>query len=210
MQEHNLNASAFLTPLCNVLCLRNDLVQEFYIDSTYKTNRQNHELFVVLANVNGAGYPVAYLLVDTTRAPPDATTPKTVIITDFLRSLSAAGMNPQFMFSDKDAAQMRAIETVFENHTLRLCIWHMLKAVGQKLSQTKSQRPPHYNLPALMQRFEFIEEDFFPSVENRDGHVCPSELHSVFTNMMKRHYTMHPLIPMAERSECRLLYKFTS
>ena len=137
-----MNAIAFRTPFFGVLCSNHALVEEFVIDSTYKTNREGSELFGVIANVNGAGFPVAYLLVDTRLAPDHAITPKTIILESFMRSLSSMGMSPAFMHSDKDAAQMEAITRVWGNNCLRLCTWHMRRAVDRKLQSNKAATPP--------------------------------------------------------------------
>ena len=37
-------------------------VEEFHVDSTYKTNRSGHELFSVITSLNGIGFPIAYFL----------------------------------------------------------------------------------------------------------------------------------------------------
>lgn len=185
-----------------MLCSRHDLVEEFCIDSTYKTNREGSELFGILASVNGAGYPVAYLLVDTSLAPQNAVQPKTTILTHFLQSLSSMGMHPKFMFSDKDAAQMEAIRVNFGDSCLRLCLWHMLRAVQRKMSSNKSQRPPTYDVHELRQQLNFIREDFVPQQHHRDGLVCLRDKHSIIVNMMKYHYRLHPLIPIEDSSKC--------
>lgn len=93
-----------------------DLVEEFCIDSTYKTNRQGSELFGVLANVNGAGYPITYLLYNTTHAPAEAEQPKTTILTNFFGTLhNDYNMHPAIMISDKDTTQMGAIRTIIQS-----------------------------------------------------------------------------------------------
>jgi len=47
------------------------LIEEFHVDATYKTNRANCELYGVMANVHGAGFPVSYLLLETKHVAND-------------------------------------------------------------------------------------------------------------------------------------------
>ncbi|SAM02860.1 hypothetical protein [Absidia glauca] len=51
----------FTTPFFD-LCVQSESVVEYHVDSTFKTNRLSCELFGVIANINGAGFPVAYFL----------------------------------------------------------------------------------------------------------------------------------------------------
>ncbi|KAI9274525.1 hypothetical protein BDA99DRAFT_568737 [Phascolomyces articulosus] len=48
--------------------------EEFHVDSTFKTNRTGHELFGIVATVNGVGVRIAYLLLKMTMATNTTTT----------------------------------------------------------------------------------------------------------------------------------------
>ncbi|CAG8519174.1 11731_t:CDS:2 [Ambispora gerdemannii] len=49
---------AGLLPLSNVHC-----------DATYKTTKGHFKLYGIISNIEGAGFPVAYLILNTTKAP---------------------------------------------------------------------------------------------------------------------------------------------
>ncbi|SAM04532.1 hypothetical protein [Absidia glauca] len=44
------------------LLVRSDQVTKYHVDSTYRSNNAGFELFGIVANVYGSGYPIAYLL----------------------------------------------------------------------------------------------------------------------------------------------------
>jgi hypothetical protein len=41
------------------LFVHSDQINEYHVDSTYKTNRAGFELFGIVANAQGSGYPIA-------------------------------------------------------------------------------------------------------------------------------------------------------
>ena len=69
LENDFVRALGFLTPFnCYV---EKNKINEIVIDSTFKTNQEKFELFVVLINYGGHGVPLAYLYVDTFTAPED-------------------------------------------------------------------------------------------------------------------------------------------
>ena len=56
---------------------------------------------------------------------------------------------------------------LWSGHYLRLCTWHMRRAVDRKLYSKKATRTPAYDLRSLQERFDFIREDFIPSPHDR-------------------------------------------
>ena len=64
-EEVGISSVAFVTPLFRILA-QDERVEEYHIDSTFKTNRKGYELFGIVGNCCGAGYGVAYLLLRTT------------------------------------------------------------------------------------------------------------------------------------------------
>ncbi|KAG2212889.1 hypothetical protein INT45_006479 [Circinella minor] len=84
------------------------------------------ELLGIVANVNGVVFPIAYFLyTKLEQNAPNGT--KTKALKRFFVKLRDHRFVPTFMFSDKDKAQMRAIETVWGRNPirLRLCLWHL-------------------------------------------------------------------------------------
>jgi hypothetical protein len=120
---------ALTTPFFNRL-VRDDRVQEYFIDSTFNTNQQEHELYAVLAGVRGAGFPISYLLLSTQK---DVARLKSDAIGVYLRELKQKGLEPKYFFTDKDMAQMRAMRLTWPESAIRLCSWHRRRAVKSKM-----------------------------------------------------------------------------
>lgn len=213
-------------------------VEEFHVDSTYKTNRTGHELFAVVATVNGIGFPIAYFLLKmnpintpvtrsttTTTATATATTTNTTttttpttadvpstppavnptneqlstrsdLISQFFTKLRERGLRSvRFMFTDKDEGQINAIANVFGEEAVRLCLWHLMRAVKLQLAKNKLE-DPQYDVEEAMRRFTFVERSFQPT-ENREGRRCERADHrEIIVAMMRRHYDMHSNIPV--------------
>ncbi|CAG8776689.1 18759_t:CDS:2, partial [Racocetra persica] len=67
MIAHNIkegDAIGFTTPLLNAK--NNQSVTEVYCDVTYKTAKERFELYGLIGNFENSGYPLAYLILDTT------------------------------------------------------------------------------------------------------------------------------------------------
>jgi hypothetical protein len=58
LENDFIKALGFITPLFNRIGITN--LKEIVIDSTFKTNQEGFELFVVNANCGGYGMPIAY------------------------------------------------------------------------------------------------------------------------------------------------------
>ena len=234
-------------PLFSVICGLGD-VEEFHVDSTYKTNRSGHELFSVVASVNGIGFPIAYLLLkmNATSGPTNsndqpnpinrATTPsghlatidirhpnnnltntpavnlpsskeilkarRSRLISRFFSKLHENGLNPRFIFTDKDEGQINAINEVFGGDAVRLCLWHLMRAVKIQLGKPKLANP-QYNINEAMNQFSFISRQFRPTGD-RSGRRCESVAHREdIVVMMRKHYHMHTNIPI-EGGTCHI------
>lgn len=121
-------------------------VTEMAMDETYGTNSAGMGLFTVLAEVDGAGIPLAYLLVEVVadddgrkRADSGATMH---LLQDFLSTLKEAGCSPLFFGCDKDMSEVKAIEFTWPDTKVQLCFWHSKRAVQKKLlssDKTKTQ-----------------------------------------------------------------------
>jgi hypothetical protein len=120
-------AMGFTTPFLPRL-VNNRHVEEYFIDATYNTNQEGYELYAVLAGVRGSGFPIAYLLLKTVKGVQYL---KSSAIKAFLLALKERGLNPTYFFTDKDMAQIRAINETFPNPSsiVRLCKWHRAEAV---------------------------------------------------------------------------------
>lgn len=116
---------------------------ELVMDETYGTNNAGQGVFAVLAEYDGAGNPLAYLLVDIYR--PDTRGEMTAesgsiigLLSQFISELKNASLQPLFFHVDKDPAEAAAVQTVLGDRTLiRLCYWHMKRAVRARLMDSK-------------------------------------------------------------------------
>ncbi|KAI9258883.1 hypothetical protein BDA99DRAFT_561255 [Phascolomyces articulosus] len=109
----------FVMPLFRTILQSSQMgeVEEFHVDSTFKTNRTGHELFRIVATVNGVGAPFAYFLLKMTTT----TTPlndallvtRSDVIAFFFTELNEMGLHTRFMFTDKDEGQVDAITRVW-------------------------------------------------------------------------------------------------
>ncbi|CAD6972950.1 unnamed protein product, partial [Tilletia controversa] len=100
-----------------------DTTVEISLDATYGTNSGGHDLFGVLAEVEGTGVPLLYLFMDTKDMLGDRR--KIEILTESLAMLKGMGINPSFVGCDKDSAEIAAIRTVWPTSKVQLCYWHV-------------------------------------------------------------------------------------
>ena len=111
---------------------------ELVMDQTYGTNSAGMGLFVVIAEVDGRGIPLAYLLVE---VEPNKEGKKKAdkgaiiqILQEFLSPLKAAGFNPMFFGTDKDQSEIAAIQFTWPRPTkVQLCMWHAKRAIQSAL-----------------------------------------------------------------------------
>ena|SRR5437868_7908073 len=113
-----IRALGFTTPLLNRIGVEN--INEIVIDSTFKTNQEKFELFVVNANCGGYGMPLAYLylLVSSNLEivnyyPEDGIVSRAQAIQKFFISLRQKGLLPSFVLTDKDAGEILAVSEIW-------------------------------------------------------------------------------------------------
>ena len=162
-------------------------IQEAFIDSTFKTNSSKLELFAVLGSFLGAGFPIAYLLLQggSPHSEADSSIQRKDTIRAFLQAIRTelTRFRPIFFFTDKDVGQIYAISSVFQIAP-SICLWHMKRAVKRKFAElqstrveesTNSQRnrivdliSEHFNIhPFLSTSLETIESLYLnPSLKN--------------------------------------------
>lgn len=157
-------------------------------------------MFGIVANVNGVAFPIAYFLyTKLEQNAPNGT--KTKALKRFFVKLRDHGFVPTFMFSDKDKAQMRAIETVWGRNPirLRLCLWHLKRAIDKKLSEPISRNIPSYDVIMASTLFPDFPDisTWTPGIGGRGGRrqpSCPAQDRETILNMVTKHFHMHPLI----------------
>ncbi|SAL95617.1 hypothetical protein, partial, partial [Absidia glauca] len=172
------------------------------VDSTFKTNRLNCELFGVIANINGAGFPIAYFLfkhgrsVDSALVSQQCKVPALLL---FFGALKAKRLEPLSMFCDKDPAEISAITTTWGEHTVRLCLWHLNRAVDKKLAAKRGRLGQIYDAEAAHAEFDFVDTQFLPHINNNNNEanviICVAARRKEIKAVMHRHYCYHSLIP---------------
>jgi hypothetical protein len=159
------------------------------------TNNLKFELYVVHAEIDGMGFPLAYLFMENNGNCGNGI--RTGILINFLVQLKERGLEPEFFISDKDFAQISAAHFVWKNIKVQLCLWHIKKAVEARLSSNKKPIQINYNGEAAHKLFSFIDPSFRPNSTKEKMIFCPKELRSIVWEKMKKHLHEHPLIPMA-------------
>ncbi|CAB4440590.1 unnamed protein product [Rhizophagus irregularis] len=96
----------FITPFFDQL--KNN--KEVVVDVTYKTNALEFELYAAIGQIDGCGYPIAYLFLNNAKKSDGI---RTAILTEFFQSLKQNGLiNLRFFLTDKDWAQISAARQV--------------------------------------------------------------------------------------------------
>ncbi|KAI9057367.1 hypothetical protein FKP32DRAFT_1689206 [Trametes sanguinea] len=133
--------------------------QELGIDSTWNTNGGNFELFAAVADADGAGIPLAFLFIATSKKADAGA--KQAVLERFLSELKLLGVNPEFTLSDKDWSEINAMRMTWGSAKHQLCFWHALRAVKQRLSKNKATPAP-YDSREAHRSFDFIDPTFVP------------------------------------------------
>ena len=137
------------------------------------TNNLKFELYVIQAEIDGMGFPMAYLFLENNGNCGNGV--RTEVIIDFLAQLKIRELEPDFLITDKDFAQISASCFVWKNVKIQLCLWHIKKAELAKLSSSKNSQV-NYNGLVAQQKFSFIDPSFKPTLTKDKGCVCPKEL----------------------------------
>ncbi|EIW53150.1 uncharacterized protein TRAVEDRAFT_100951, partial [Trametes versicolor FP-101664 SS1] len=136
--------------------------QELAMDSTWNTNGGNFELFSAVADANGAGIPLAFIFIRTTKDVGAGA--KQAVLTRFLERLKELGVDPEFTLTDKDFSEINAMGATWKYAKHQLCFWHGLRAVKQRLCKNKHVPAP-YNASAARSEFSFIDPHFLPAAQ---------------------------------------------
>ena len=148
------------------------------------TNQADYELYAVIGEYDNAGYPLAYCLLTTATAISDQKRTKSLVA--FLSQVKVAyKLNPSFVHTDKDIAEIKACQEVFPSSTHRICFWHFKKAIRERLAK-KALATTAYDPSAARAIHNFIDTAFAPkttpnSKDNEDyeyePNACPPRTH---------------------------------
>ncbi|KAL0563702.1 hypothetical protein V5O48_018363 [Marasmius crinis-equi] len=136
-------------------------VVEIGIDATFNTNSKGLELYGVLGEYDGGGYPLAYCLLSTAQSTVIkkrilALEPFTVQLRD------KYGIKPRHYHVDKDMAEIRVAQKVWPNANISLCQWHFNRAIEDRLKKSKLSTTPYDPIRAHTE-FTFIDIKFRPT-----------------------------------------------
>ena len=182
-----VNVLAFDTGILDQLNKFGIIVNECGIDATYNTNNMGFELYVLHAEVNGTGFPLSYLFLENNGKCKDGV--RTGMLQMFLAAYYNQGIQPRFFLTDKDYAQINAIQFTWPHCKIQLCKWHVNRAITMRLSSNKNVRSSGFNpLSEIGKKFPF------------DGiqqatQFCPKDLRKSLWQIMEKHLHYHPFIP---------------
>ncbi|PKY21650.1 hypothetical protein RhiirB3_435306 [Rhizophagus irregularis] len=163
IMDSSVHAIAFLTGFEKLLKEQNIIISE-----CDNTNDQKYELYALIVEVNGTGFPLAYLFLE---------------------------INGE---SDKDFAQISAAQMTWPEIKIQLCKWHIQRAVETKLKDYRAITRTNYDEYQANRKFTFIDKQFIPIVSaNKKTKIrfCPEEYRPFIWNLMNQHLHLHPLIP---------------
>ena len=182
-----VNVLAFDTGILDQLNKFGIIVNECGIDATYNTNNMGFELYVLHAEVNGTGFPLSYLFLENNGKCKDGV--RTGMLQMFLAAYYNQGIQPRFFLTDKDYAQINAIQFTWPHCKIQLCKWHVNRAITMRLSSNKNVRSSGFNpLSEIGKKFPF------------DGiqqatQFCSKDLRKSLWQIMEKHLHYHPFIP---------------
>ncbi|CAG8738914.1 6402_t:CDS:2, partial [Cetraspora pellucida] len=205
LENDFIRALGFLTPLFKLININE--ATEIIVDSTFKTNQERFELFVVNLNCSGYGMPIAYLYLTTLNSSEEARhNPKNFINTRvgvirmFFASLRQEGLLPVFILVDKDAGEISAAQEAWSLiANIQLCRWHVEQAIDKKIKEKKIKAST-YSLNKALEahhKFEFIDPSW---VQSNTRSLCSDDLIKQLLELVKKHAIMHPLIPVTKES----------
>jgi hypothetical protein len=157
-------------------------IHNFFFYNIDNTNNLKFELYVMHAEVDGIGIPLAYLFIENNGNCGNGI--RTGVIIDFLIQLKIRGLKPDFFITDKDFAQIFAARFVWNDIKVQLCLWHIRKAIDARLANNKKSQQINYNGITAQKQFSFIDPSFCPSLTKEKIVFCSKE-----------HLHKHPLIP---------------
>lgn len=120
LETKYVTAIGFTTPL---LALTKNML-ELHCDATYKMAKGRFELYGLVGNIEGMGFLLGYLILDTTKASNSEAQEglRTEALTGFFHAFHSKGLNPIYFYTDKDFAQRNAAKNVWPESDIQLCL----------------------------------------------------------------------------------------
>ncbi|CAG8647783.1 19529_t:CDS:1, partial [Gigaspora rosea] len=163
------------------------------------TNKMNLELYLVLAEVDRMGFPLAYLLLTTATTINNGACTK--IITYFFDKLHNLEINLAFVMTDKDSAQILVTKTIWPETHIQFCFWHLKRAIKRQLGLKKMPKTTRYSATLTNAEFSFVDINFYPEIISQQQKAftfCPTKHHSHILSLVTKHFNQLPYIPAAD------------
>ncbi|KAJ6602810.1 hypothetical protein DFH09DRAFT_1270635 [Mycena vulgaris] len=134
-------------------------IVEIGVDATYNTNSKHLELYSIMGEHDGAGFPLSYLLLSTASSIDQGK--RTRALTAWAKCVrDTYGIIAKFTHVDKDMAEIGMLKDVW-NAKISLCWWHLRRAVRTRLANAKLATTP-YDPGRAHAEFSFIDVAFVP------------------------------------------------
>lgn len=146
------------------------------LEAADNTNNKHLELYCVMAELHGAGYPLSYCMLSTQTAIDIGK--RTKALTAWGKCLREKyGVIPRFCHSDNAMAQISMARTIWPTIKIQLCWWHLKKFLKQRLAKKDLATTP-YNSRRAHTEFSWIRLDFVPPGQSDPNDYeggCPDE-----------------------------------
>ncbi|CAG8456246.1 23333_t:CDS:2 [Gigaspora rosea] len=144
------------------------------------TNNLKFELYVVHVQIDGSRYPLAYLFLENNGNCNNRI--HTGVLVDFFSKLYLLGLNPEFFLTDKNFSQISAARFVWKNIKVQLCLWHIKRAIENRLSNNTKPKQINYNSQMAHNQFYFIDPEFRPQLNIANYVFCPKQFRQYLTS----------------------------
>ncbi|CAG8816742.1 39312_t:CDS:2, partial [Gigaspora margarita] len=124
---------------------------------------------------------------------------RTNALADFFNSIQSHGLNLSYFYTDKDFAEINAAKEAWPQADIQLYQWHIERAITEKLKSKKRIQYIQYQPEEAIAKFSFINSNFKPDLKCSEPEyyqVCPLNLRNNVINLIKKHFNLHPKIPV--------------
>ncbi|PKC65982.1 hypothetical protein RhiirA1_513231 [Rhizophagus irregularis] len=140
--------------------------------------------------IDGTGFPLSYLIISVGKNRNI-----TGILTQWMQALKERNMrNFPFILTDKDFSEINAAQTVWPEARLQLCVWHLRRAIKQRLSSNKIGTYYSYNPKVAHEECSSIDPSW-GIVNNSNLVFCPLKLRKTVISIVENHSNRHMLLP---------------
>ncbi|EXX62072.1 hypothetical protein RirG_165060 [Rhizophagus irregularis DAOM 197198w] len=159
------------------------------IDATYGTNNLAWELYAIMGVIDGTGFPLSYLIISVGKNRNI-----TGILTQWMQALKERNLrNFPFILTDKDFSEINAAQTVWPEARLQLCVWHLRRAIKQRLSSNKIGTYYSYNPKVAHEECSSIDPSW-GIINNSNLVFCPLKLRKTVISIVENHSNRHMLL----------------